>query len=561
MDRKKWLALAVLCYGLAVVLQLVSPNTLDNRDQARQGLYILDIVQGGPVFLPRSRGVEPATKPPLYNWVAAVISLAWGDVTDVTIRLPSVLCGLGVVVFTFLMGETLFSARTGFLAALVLILNSHFAGLSFTARTDMMLCLFVTLALYAFLLGYRRQNRSPVYFILMFVCLGCGLVTKGPVVLIALLVIFVFLLVERDLKSLKSMRFGWGFAIMALFLLGWFVPAAVQGGREFVDTVVLDEMVNRFLGIGTRAEKTRPFYNLWAAFFGKYLPWSLFVPGALVWFWRSRQPGLKDGLRFPVVWFVTILAFFSVCRQTRSDYLLPLYPAASVIVAQFWLSVMGTQDSGRWLGYLRIVSVAYLAGLLLTTIGLALLIGGVAGQGRDSDAGKLGLLAAGLKAHVPLFLLIAVPTAAVSLAGILAGLKRRSGTLLATVFLSAALMLCLYFGLLSNRALTRDGQIKKDFCMRAARKVDARGDLQFCDVKLSILFYMKKNVLPLEPEAVPGFFRGSAKPYLITTEAHYELLKDGTDVELVVLERSEYLPEREASYVLLGKRTSDANPE
>jgi len=194
MDRSKTIALLFVCYGLVAFFRLMAPSDIDVRDQAKQGLYVLDVVQKGSFFLPTERGSKPATKPPLYNWAAAAVSLAWGKVTDLTIKLPAVLSGLGVVLVTFLVSEMLFSKEVGLFAGLVLILNYHFTNLSCTARTDMMLCLFISLSLYLFLLAYRERGEKSTYNTLIFVFMGLGSITKGPVAfLIPVFVILVFL--------------------------------------------------------------------------------------------------------------------------------------------------------------------------------------------------------------------------------------------------------------------------------------------------------------------------------------------------------------------------------
>ena len=90
--------------------------------------------------------------------------------------------------------------------------------------------------------------------------------------LVAFLVILVFLVLRKDLKALKPLRIGRGGLIWLVILLAWFIPACVQGGREFFDIVVHNEMINRFLGAGTRAGKTRPFYYLVGHFLRGFLP-------------------------------------------------------------------------------------------------------------------------------------------------------------------------------------------------------------------------------------------------------------------------------------------------
>ena len=113
---------------------------------------------------------------------------------------------------------------------------------------------------------------GPPHAVLLFVSLGLGTITKGPIALVAFLVILVFLVLRKDLKALKPLRIGRGGLIWLVILLAWFIPACVQGGREFFDIVVHNEMINRFLGAGTRAGKTRPFYYLVGHFLRGFLP-------------------------------------------------------------------------------------------------------------------------------------------------------------------------------------------------------------------------------------------------------------------------------------------------
>ena len=80
MTRTKAILLVVACYVVVAAVRLTAPANINTRDQARQGMYVLDILERGTFFLPydHSDG-KPATKPPLYNWAAAAVSLAGGQ--------------------------------------------------------------------------------------------------------------------------------------------------------------------------------------------------------------------------------------------------------------------------------------------------------------------------------------------------------------------------------------------------------------------------------------------------------------------------------------------------
>ena len=561
MNRPHIFVVLLLCYALIALLRLTAPSDIDNRDQAKQGLYILDVVQGKSFFLPTQRGTEPATKPPLYNWVAAGISVLWGKVDDLTIRLPSVLCGLGVVFITFLVGELLFSAKVGLLAGLILILNYHFANLCCIARTDMMLCFFISLAFLFFLLAYKQPERRSTYSIIMFVCIGLGSLTKGPVALaLVVLTILAFLFFKKDLKCLRSMHLGWGMLIWFAIMLGWFIPALIEGGRQFFDIVVYDEMVNRFLGVGTRAEKTRPFYYLVGHFFGKFLPWSLFVPSAIARYWKSRHDTEENGLLFPLVWFATVLIFFSVSRGKRSDYILPLYPAASVIVAHFWLSLFEQREFDRWGGrHLQMLSLGYLAVCLLIVAGMITVliepetVRALLRIVRASTR-QVELLHHTLGGRTGIFLLAGLPLAAVSFLGIVLALRRKLKALLIVMLVAAGLQLSLYFEIMSPKAMRLSGEQKQAFCEKAAAKITSTDNLEFRKVRNSILFYMGKNTSFLTTDEVLEHFRETDDPYLITTKRDYLSLQTIAEFEFEVLEESGYLIKEKRIYVLLGKK-------
>ena len=248
MRRSTIIIILFLCYAMITVIRLTAPFDIDNRDQVKQGLYILDVVQRGSLFLPVEQG-HPSTKPPFYTWVAAALSLVLGGVTDFTIRLPAVLSGLGVVLVTYLIAELLFSAEVGLFSGLILILNYHFSDLKLIARTDMMQCFFISLSLHLFLLAYRKHQKKSIHNLLMFVAVGLGSITKSPVAFILPgLIVLIFLFLMKDLNWLKLMQIRAGIMVWLLIMLGWFVPALLLGGRHYFDIVVLDEMVNRFLG-------------------------------------------------------------------------------------------------------------------------------------------------------------------------------------------------------------------------------------------------------------------------------------------------------------------------
>ena len=125
---------------------------------------------------------EPWTiKPPLYNWLVSIISLPWGDVDEFRARIFSALAALAVVVVTFQIGRLAFSPLTGFLGALVLATSLLFFHHARWAQTYMLSTFFATLAIFLFYRGYRIEEKRTVSYLLMYVAVGLGFLTMGPV--------------------------------------------------------------------------------------------------------------------------------------------------------------------------------------------------------------------------------------------------------------------------------------------------------------------------------------------------------------------------------------------
>jgi hypothetical protein len=66
----------------------------------------------------------------------------------------------------------------------------------------------------------------------------------------------------------------------------------------------------------------------------------------MVYGFSKRGKGIPKEFFFLLVWFVAIFIFFSFSKGKRAIYLLPLYPAASLMVGRFWDDYLS--GSGRF---------------------------------------------------------------------------------------------------------------------------------------------------------------------------------------------------------------------
>ncbi|MGH7960503.1 MAG: ArnT family glycosyltransferase, partial [Candidatus Binatia bacterium] len=131
------LGLGLLCAFL--YLWGLGEKPFYTKAEPREASVVWEITTTGEWILPLRNGVMIPSKPPLFHWLGALISLAWGEVNELTIRLPSALLALLGVLLTYSAGTALWGVEAGLIAALILGTSFEWMRTAITARVDMTL--------------------------------------------------------------------------------------------------------------------------------------------------------------------------------------------------------------------------------------------------------------------------------------------------------------------------------------------------------------------------------------------------------------------------------------
>ncbi len=322
-------AVALLPNLVVLAFRLSGPEDLDDSDQAKQAMYALDVRENGNWILPQERGTLPASKPPLYAWLAAVASLPWTAPSALACRVPSVLASIALVLLVLALAEERFGARAGLYAAWLLACTHTVVNLSVHVRPDVLLALLGTAALFALHraeLG-RPRGTAP----LLWLSCALGVLAKGPLGLLVPLGGALALcrspLGRAELRRLVASRW----ALWLLLPLCWALLAYLVGGSQYVTETVLGETVDRAHAIGTRpGHQTAIPGQLIGHFLVKGLPISLLGLPALARI-ATREGRARDPwLLLPCAGFGVGLVLVSLSRGQRQDDLLPFLPAAAV---------------------------------------------------------------------------------------------------------------------------------------------------------------------------------------------------------------------------------------
>ena len=307
-----------------------------NPDEPRYAQVAKEMVGTGDWILMHVNGNTYVDKPPLFFWLIALSSFLWQGFTSFSARFPSGLFSTLTVLLTFFMGKKLYGSRTGFLSALILATSFEFAYLSTRANIDATLTFFTTTSIFLFLHWYQHikgegdeeKDKRSLSIYGFYIGMAFATLAKGPVgFILPLMVSLVYLLVQKDWKAMKRMRLLTGMALCFVVVLSWYLPAVLKGGQDFINETLLHNTIDRF---AKGSSHIRPFYYYLTNFPVDFLPWFLFLPGAIVYGFSERKEGISRVFFFLLIWFVVIFLFFQRFKREEGHLSSPVIPCGIV---------------------------------------------------------------------------------------------------------------------------------------------------------------------------------------------------------------------------------------
>ena len=341
MDLKKKYFLILVFLGGLVFLYNLGARNLWEPDETRYAVVAREMKESGNWIVPHLNGAIYSEKPPLFFWLVNLSTLLLGDNAFAN-RLPSGLAGLITVLVTFFFGARLFGVRAGFLSGLILVSGFFLTQISRWMMLDSLFTLFFLLSLFFFYQGYKREERRRVYYLVAGGFIGLGVLTKGPIAFLSIPIFLILGLLEKDGKKIWNRDLLWGTLLSLALVLAWVVPACWIGGDDYTRRILLEQSVGRITGNLKHAPShPQPFWFYLIRFPAEFLPWTFFLPAAVVLQLRKPKPQ-RGSFLFLSIWFLFIFIFFCLLKGKKDNYLLPLYPAAALLVgggvASFLLS-------------------------------------------------------------------------------------------------------------------------------------------------------------------------------------------------------------------------------
>jgi 4-amino-4-deoxy-L-arabinose transferase-like glycosyltransferase len=236
---------------------------------------------------------------------------------------------------------------------------------------DIWITAFMSLTLLFFALSERYPERRRAFLAFMYVAIGLGVLTKGPVAIaLPALAFALYLAVRRELGRLTEMMLSLGVVIIAVIVVPWYAVLYQEHGWTYIRSFFIGENIERFTsGVGVLQHRGPWFYL--PVVLSDSFPWSvLLFAAAAAWKQRTRIETLLW------CWIAAIVAFFSLSAGKQDLY---IFPIVSAVAALGGVAIARGLTVPRWATWVT-RTLAATGAVLALTGGAVLLLFDTAGR-------------------------------------------------------------------------------------------------------------------------------------------------------------------------------------
>lgn len=358
--------LATLCLLPVMFLRDFSP------DNELKYLSIADeAIDNGQFFAFTNHGAPYADKPPLYLWIVMLGRILFGNSCMPFLALFSLIPAYLII----WAADDWLRKSAGLLqkpmeragAALMLLTCFLFLGCSIFVRMDMLMCLFIILALRSFWMMHSGIGSFKKQSLLLPIWIFLAVFTKGPVgLLMPPITIICFLLIVRKGRTIGK-YLGWKtWGIIAGPCLLWFAGVYADGGKSYLSDLLFHQTFGR--AVNSFHHKA-PIYYYFITIWYSIAPWCLLLAGALIASFSNKEKSRSELETFFLTGIVATFVMLTAFSGKLAIYMLPIYP----LMAYLFIFI---KDRFGWRSWMKwslavpmvLLAIVGIAGALALTI-------------------------------------------------------------------------------------------------------------------------------------------------------------------------------------------------
>ena len=375
--RRLGLWILVIFASLLILIGHATINVID-RDEARFAQASKQMVETADIIMVKFQDELRAKKPIGIYWLQSASAALFGSEDISSYRLPSLVGYIVSLVLCYLFVRNLWPdsrhlqqlVSSSLLASCFIILaEAHIA------KTDSLLLSLIMTQQFSLWLFYKNRhldkhlnkhllnNRSGrVWF---WVSMAFAILVKGPIApFLALTTLLGLVIIERELRWIRELRFVSGLLIIGIICLPWFLAVSIATDGSFLAQAVTKDLLPK-LASGQESHGAPPGTYVLTILLLMF-PVSIFLGSfsrTNAQFWRS------DATKFCFVWFVGYWFVIELIPTKLPHYILPILPALIMLIGR---AVFLPVSLLKWRRITEVIIfvISALSGVLLLSAGL-----------------------------------------------------------------------------------------------------------------------------------------------------------------------------------------------
>ena len=315
---------------------------------ANEAFYVetpREMLESGDYISPTFNYEPRFNKPVLSYWIVAAFYRLFGVSVGVQ-RLPIAFGAMVLIVTAFFLARAAYPSmdvpapgvrtEAGLWAALGLAITPRLLMFSRRIFIDVYISMFMGLTLLFFALAERYPARRRLFLLLMYVSVGLGVLTKGPVAAVLPAMVFaVYLAMRRELWRIPQLMIPTGIVIVLAIVMPWYSVLYARYGWIHIQSFFFGENVARYTaGYGVDSVRGPLFYL--PVLFSDSFPWSAFLFASATADSRGHRSTREDDRLTRIrlllwLWIAIIVIFFSLSAAKQDLYIFPIVPAVAAL--------------------------------------------------------------------------------------------------------------------------------------------------------------------------------------------------------------------------------------
>lgn len=341
--------MTVFVFCAVCLLPMMAMRDFTPSNELRYLSIADEAIANGHLFAFYNHGIPYADKPPLYFWIVMLCRLLFGHHSCLALSMFSLIPAFAIVGIMdrwVMKGK---SAMNRMSVAGMTLTCVMFLGTMVVLRMDMLMCLFIVLALWTFYRMYTGEGSRRQDSLTLPLWIFLALFTKGPVgLLMPPLAIAVFLAVKRDWKGFRKYLGLKTWGIIAALSAVWLTCVWLEGGPEYINNLLFKQTVGRAVNAFTHA---RPFWFYLVTILWCLAPYTLLLIGSfMASLLPVRKAGAKKTSDLEILFLCTIISTVAMLSSFSSKlpiYLVPVLPFC-VYLFPTVLDRIGERGWMRW---------------------------------------------------------------------------------------------------------------------------------------------------------------------------------------------------------------------